>query len=784
MAIKLFKKKNKNTSTTLDAGIGSRDAYQGPVQQGTSETVFRKTGTTTTPTGTKVTSTTSQPSGVGTSTSRSSGGSSKKIVNKPSSQPQSTLETPTEAATFQINQPSVQTSENVLLQRKTQRTPEERALLRREEQALIDEGREYSRQSRSSAFQRQPKPFSNFTQRRTSSIEEIPEDRSVYALESTTLDFPQSNFNADNLFTDSTQTFKPSEYNKSSSEFVNKAATTGRNVYNFLSVGGLTYKDLNKQQETLNKDIETFNIKYTNSSLEGESYDKAVQESISLTSRQMALDTKREQFYSTPGYKASNFIFGTGALGVNQQEEKVYAGTLPLTPATSFTAPVKNIKFVGTQKVSGSTIATNLIYTNSGKVGVASGITKTGSGTSVTISGGKQGIAGINFPSGKNVIGRTDSFVSTGFSKEVYSNDIIKSVGVGSSASVKGDKLINTFVKFPSGKISTKVNPNVYKDSFISVSAAKQQGDYFKIIGLSKGVKGSRARFSGIIKTTSSGDDITRISSGGYPSSQQLQSAALDTVNKAIGGAASVGTKTKSITGFTARTGSVENVPSASVVSSNQLTSVKLAPKVSSSMNLNSVISSGTTSSTVSLSLPKINSGSRSKTIVRQKSISAQLPTITPANIVQQASAQKQGLRQQQILIQKPIQVFRPFVVSNVPRFITPFALPRIKVSDPLPKSKGSFAVFGRRFGKFRLVGYGKTEGEAVEIGKDFASQTLGATFKIPGAKTEVLPGYKTKYSKKEGKVFIQLPKYRLSTGSEKKEIKMFKALKGGRKRR
>ena len=108
MAIKLFKKKNKNKGTTLDAGIGSRDAYQGPVQKGTSETVFRKTGVTTTPTSTKVTSTTSTTSGVGTSTSRSSG-SSKKVVNKPSSQPQSTLETPTEAATFQVAQPSVQT---------------------------------------------------------------------------------------------------------------------------------------------------------------------------------------------------------------------------------------------------------------------------------------------------------------------------------------------------------------------------------------------------------------------------------------------------------------------------------------------------------------------------------------------------------------------------------------------------------------------------------------------------------------------------------------------------
>lgn len=96
--------------------------------------------------------------------------------------------------------------------------------------------------------------------------------------------------------------------------------------------------------------------------------------------------------------------------------------------------------------------------------------------------------------------------------------------------------------------------------------------------------------------------------------------------------------------------------------------------------------------------------------------------------------------------------------------------------------SKGLFSVFGRRFGKFKLIGYGKTEGQAIGIGKEFASKTLGATFKIPGAKTELLPGYKTKFSKKEGKVFIQLPKYRLSTGSEKKEIKMFKAIKRRKK--
>jgi hypothetical protein len=99
-------------------------------------------------------------------------------------------------------------------------------------------------------------------------------------------------------------------------------------------------------------------------------------------------------------------------------------------------------------------------------------------------------------------------------------------------------------------------------------------------------------------------------------------------------------------------------------------------------------------------------------------------------------------------------------------------------------KSSGIIPVFGRRFGKFKIIGYGKNEQQAIGIGQDFAKKTLGATFKVPGAKTEYLPGYKTKFSKKEGKVFIQLPKYRLSSGSEKSEIQMFNRLKGGKRRK
>lgn len=102
-----------------------------------------------------------------------------------------------------------------------------------------------------------------------------------------------------------------------------------------------------------------------------------------------------------------------------------------------------------------------------------------------------------------------------------------------------------------------------------------------------------------------------------------------------------------------------------------------------------------------------------------------------------------------------------------------------------LKSSFGNFAVFGRRFGQFKLVGIGKTEGQAFNIGKNFAKNTLGATFKVPTAKNQPrsIFGFKTKQTK-QGTLFIQKPKYRLSTRSEVKEINMFRRMKGGSKKR
>ena len=130
-----------------------------------------------------------------------------------------------------------------------------------------------------------------------------------------------------------------------------------------------------------------------------------------------------------------------------------------------------------------------------------------------------------------------------------------------------------------------------------------------------------------------------------------------------------------------------------------------------------------------------------------------------------------------------------PPTTPRVSTSTTPFFSFKFKPAKQVPTGLGKFPVLVRRFGQFKTVGYGRTPGEAVAIGKSITGSTLGATFKVPGLKPSKIKGYKTKVSKKEGQVFIELPKYRLSTGTEKQEIQMFKekkkrSVKGGRKKK
>ena len=140
-----------------------------------------------------------------------------------------------------------------------------------------------------------------------------------------------------------------------------------------------------------------------------------------------------------------------------------------------------------------------------------------------------------------------------------------------------------------------------------------------------------------------------------------------------------------------------------------------------------------------------------------------------------QAQAQPQRFRQPQVQMFKQIFKKPKLLPPKKPRFAE-FPTQRI----------GGFEVFGRRFGKFKVIGVGRTEKEAFSIGKRFARGTLGVTFKIPKSKRLIVPGFRTKKTK-EGVLFIEPRGKRLKRGTgEIPEIQFFKAIKkkkGGKKK-
>lgn len=108
-------------------------------------------------------------------------------------------------------------------------------------------------------------------------------------------------------------------------------------------------------------------------------------------------------------------------------------------------------------------------------------------------------------------------------------------------------------------------------------------------------------------------------------------------------------------------------------------------------------------------------------------------------------------------------------------RVIAPFKLKPAKQPTGL---RGGFQVFGRRFGKFQLVGIGKTPTEAVGIGKSWARKTLGVTFKIPKFKGTKVTGFKTK-KEKDSLVFIEPRGQRIKKGTKEiPEIQYWKKVK------
>jgi hypothetical protein len=160
----------------------------------------------------------------------------------------------------------------------------------------------------------------------------------------------------------------------------------------------------------------------------------------------------------------------------------------------------------------------------------------------------------------------------------------------------------------------------------------------------------------------------------------------------------------------------------------------------------------------------------------------AQSSALTPAQIVTPIAVQPQAvvpkltiaLEFPPLLRATPF-TFTPLITTTPTPFIS-YKIKKATSKSPL----GFFSVSVRRSGKFKTIGRTRTLSQAFNIGQQRVATTLGATFKISGTGKYRTPfGFYAKKTK-EGTLFIEKSKYRLSTGGEKAEIKMFQNMKGG----
>lgn len=118
--------------------------------------------------------------------------------------------------------------------------------------------------------------------------------------------------------------------------------------------------------------------------------------------------------------------------------------------------------------------------------------------------------------------------------------------------------------------------------------------------------------------------------------------------------------------------------------------------------------------------------------------------------------------------------------IFETPAIILPWSSPSKKSTQV----KNLYSVSVRRRGKFKPVGVFQSLRKAFYVGKSKVGGTLAATFKVTGVGAIGTPrGFKRKKTK-EGVLFIEQPKYRLSTRSELSEIFRAKRKKKKTKRR
>lgn len=221
--------------------------------------------------------------------------------------------------------------------------------------------------------------------------------------------------------------------------------------------------------------------------------------------------------------------FGGRILG----EFGLFAGFSPIMTSTGEVLaklPSRtSVQFIGKQRFKDGKVLTNVVFKSSGRrIGVATGVSIIKGKNAITISRGISGRKGIKFPTGK--IGLFEKKAFAGIEKSVIKPMVFKikreitnigtikqnikgliQFGGGRILQIKGSKIIQTGIEFPTGRLITrfpfkrtllrkrKLRKSYDLDDFASIAGVLTKKDVSLIAGNVLTKTGDIVKFTGII---------------------------------------------------------------------------------------------------------------------------------------------------------------------------------------------------------------------------------------------------------------------------------------------
>lgn len=534
----------------------------------------------------------------------------------------------------------------------------------------------------------------------------------------------------------------------------------------------LSVNKQNKEQQKLNKQVEEFNVQYGNRELSESEFKSASAKAESLEARQKKIDADLKKIEGSVSFKVGDILYGRSIeRAATEQGGTLFAGSLPIVPASSVPSKMTGLRFAGTQTQTpaGLSLTTLKFTTTTGRTGVAQAVSKGDELISKSFIGSGSTSKAIKFPSGNIVnIKPTSSIgLEKSISKPLLAEDLTGQISTGRALTVKGYK----------PPIAGKGKPTDY----ISVAVSKTDNDITKVIGRSLTREGAKAQFGGFIKKIET-PKIFEFSGGRVGT---ISKPSTKVVEELLGSVGATEARETGASSFKAISSSV-SIPKVTT------------QKAETSANLQfSKVSSPTKQEISSLNkatqLPKLTSQTSTRTGVRTVSAfisnTRQETKQIPKSLTLQSNLQSTSTRQ----LQRQFNVNQSKSLSRLGlTSFVPFAKPIKGLRGfTIPKGigggsrRGIFGVQVRRGGVFRNVGTTRTLQGALNLGRSKASTTLARSFRLTGGSVKGLglpAGFRR--SKREKNVFVEKSKFALNTGSELNEIAGFNRSKPRRRKK